>query len=117
MTEPSQQPASQVRPAGAPEVEQVLRDDAAVRAPDPDPVREALHRAILLEDVFDVTLSDQEIHPLSLGTSEAASRVGRPAPGRSLMCGICGIVSPTTPPELAVLRAMTGRLRHRGPGR
>ncbi len=31
------------------------------------------------------------------------------------MCGICGIVSTGPPPDLALLRRMTGRLRHRGP--
>ena len=85
MTQPSQQPASQVRPDGVPNVEQVLRDDAAVRVPDPDPELEALHRAILLEDIFDVTLSDQEIHPSSLGTSAGVHRVvARHLGGRNL---------------------------------
>jgi asparagine synthase (glutamine-hydrolysing) len=31
------------------------------------------------------------------------------------MCGICGIVSFDAPPDLSVLRRMTGRLAHRGP--
>ena len=31
------------------------------------------------------------------------------------MCGICGIVDLSAPPDLTVLRRMTGRLRHRGP--
>jgi asparagine synthase (glutamine-hydrolysing) len=31
------------------------------------------------------------------------------------MCGICGIVSDSGPPDLALLRRMMGRLRHRGP--
>jgi asparagine synthase (glutamine-hydrolysing) len=31
------------------------------------------------------------------------------------MCGICGIVSTGAPPDLALLRRMTGRLGHRGP--
>jgi asparagine synthase (glutamine-hydrolysing) len=31
------------------------------------------------------------------------------------MCGICGIVSDGSPPELALLRRMMGRLGHRGP--
>lgn len=69
MTEPL------ARHDGESDVERVLRDDAVVRAPDPDPVLEALHRAILLEDAFDITLSDQEIQPSSLGTSAAAYRV------------------------------------------
>ena len=31
------------------------------------------------------------------------------------MCGICGIVSDSAPPDLALLRRMMGRLGHRGP--
>jgi asparagine synthase (glutamine-hydrolysing) len=31
------------------------------------------------------------------------------------MCGVCGIVSYDGPPDLALLRQMTGRLGHRGP--
>jgi asparagine synthase (glutamine-hydrolysing) len=31
------------------------------------------------------------------------------------MCGICGIVAPGRPPELATVEAMTRRLAHRGP--
>ena len=31
------------------------------------------------------------------------------------MCGVCGIVSYASPPDLALLRRMMGRLRHRGP--
>jgi asparagine synthase (glutamine-hydrolysing) len=31
------------------------------------------------------------------------------------MCGICGIVSTQGPPDLGLLRRMTGRLHHRGP--
>ena len=31
------------------------------------------------------------------------------------MCGVCGIVSYADPPDLALLRRMTGRLVHRGP--
>jgi asparagine synthase (glutamine-hydrolysing) len=31
------------------------------------------------------------------------------------MCGVCGIVSYDGPPDLTLLRRMTGRLRHRGP--
>ena len=31
------------------------------------------------------------------------------------MCGVCGIVSWSEPPELALLRRMTSRLAHRGP--
>jgi hypothetical protein len=42
-------------------IEQVLRDYNALRRPDADPELEAVRAAILLEDVFDVTLSDAEI--------------------------------------------------------
>ena len=31
------------------------------------------------------------------------------------MCGVCGIVSYEGPPDLALLRRMTGALGHRGP--
>jgi hypothetical protein len=42
-------------------VEQVLRDYNALRRPETDPELEAVRAAILLEDVFDVTLTDAEI--------------------------------------------------------
>jgi hypothetical protein len=42
-------------------IEQVLRDYNALRRPDADPELEAVRAAILLEDVFGVTLSDAEI--------------------------------------------------------
>ena len=44
-------------------VEQVLRDYGALRRPDADPELEAVRAAILLEDVFEVVLSDAEIDP------------------------------------------------------
>ena len=31
------------------------------------------------------------------------------------MCGVCGIVSYSSPPDLLLLRRMTGRIAHRGP--
>ena len=31
------------------------------------------------------------------------------------MCGVCGIVSHDSPPDLTLLRRMMGRLGHRGP--
>jgi hypothetical protein len=49
-------------------VEQVLRDYAALRRPDADPELEAVRAAILLEDVFDVALSDAEIDPAVLAS-------------------------------------------------
>ena len=42
-------------------VEQVLGDYEALRRPDTDPELEAVRTAILLEDIFDVTVSDAEI--------------------------------------------------------
>ena len=42
-------------------VEQVLRDYNALRRPGTDPELEAVRTAILLEDVFEVALSDAEI--------------------------------------------------------
>jgi hypothetical protein len=44
-------------------VEQVLRDYDALRRRDTDPELEAVRAAILLEDVFEVVLSDAEIDP------------------------------------------------------
>lgn len=42
-------------------VEQVLKDYGAVRHPDGDSELEAVCAAILLEDIFDINLSDAEI--------------------------------------------------------
>lgn len=42
-------------------VEHVIRDYAAFHQPDADPELEAVRLALLLEDVFGVTLSDAEI--------------------------------------------------------
>jgi hypothetical protein len=47
-------------------VEQVLRDHAALRRGDADPELDAVRAAILIEDVFRVTLSDADIDPASL---------------------------------------------------
>lgn len=44
-------------------VEQILRDYDALHRPGTDPELEAVRGAILLEDVFGVTLSDAEIDP------------------------------------------------------
>jgi hypothetical protein len=44
-------------------VEQVLRDYEALRRPGTDPELEAVRAAILVEDVFDVVLSDADIDP------------------------------------------------------
>lgn len=54
-------------------VEQVLRDYAALRSPDTDPELEAVRIAILIEDVFDVVLSDTEIEPAVLADASAVA--------------------------------------------
>ena len=54
-------------------VEQVLRDYDALRRPDTDPELEAVRAAILLEDVFDVVLSDAEIDPAVLADASAVA--------------------------------------------
>ena len=56
-----------------PEVEQVLCDYAALRRGDTDPELEAVRTAILIEDVFGVTLSDAEINPAVLADASAVS--------------------------------------------
>jgi hypothetical protein len=54
-------------------VEQVLRDHHALRSPDTDPELEAVRAAILVEDVFDVELSDAEIDAAVLGDARAVA--------------------------------------------
>jgi len=54
-------------------VEQVLRDYDALHRPDADPELEAVRAAILVEDVFDVVLSDTEIDPAVLGDPSAVA--------------------------------------------
>ena len=54
-------------------VEQVLRDYKALRRPDADPELEAVRAAILLEDVFDVVLSDTEIGAAVLADPSAVA--------------------------------------------
>jgi hypothetical protein len=56
-------------------IEQVLRDYEALRRPDTDPELETVRVAILLEDVFDIALSDAEIDPAMLAGSSAAAAV------------------------------------------
>jgi hypothetical protein len=59
-------------------VEQVLADYAAWHRCDADPELAAVHTAILIEDVFGVTLSDAEINPAVLaGASAVAALVAR----------------------------------------
>jgi phosphopantetheine--protein transferase-like protein len=50
---------------------QILRDYQASRGPQADPELEAVCVAILLEDVFGITLSDAEIDPVLLADSSA----------------------------------------------
>ncbi len=47
-------------------IEQVLGDYAALRRGDSDPELEAVRAAILIEDVFNIILSDVEIDPVVL---------------------------------------------------
>jgi hypothetical protein len=54
-------------------VEQVLRDYHALRSPETDPELEAVRVAILVEDVFDVVLSDAEIDAAVLGDARAVA--------------------------------------------
>jgi len=54
-------------------VEQVLRDYNALRRPGTDPELEAVRAAVLLEDVFGVTLSDAEIDPAVVADPSAVA--------------------------------------------
>ncbi len=59
-------------------VEQILRDYDALRRPGTDPELEAVRAAILLEDVFGVTLSDAEIDAaVPVDASAVAALVAR----------------------------------------
>ena len=64
-------------------LEQVLGDYEALRRPGTDPELEAVRAAILLEDVFGVTLSDAEIDAAALARGSAllalAARLRGPA--------------------------------------
>jgi hypothetical protein len=54
-------------------VEQVLHDWAALHRGDTDPELDAVRTAILLEDVFEVTLSDADIDPAVLADASAVA--------------------------------------------
>lgn len=54
-------------------IERVLRDHAALRRGDADPEIEAVRAAILIEDVFGVTLSDADIDAVVLSDPSAVS--------------------------------------------
>ncbi len=59
-------------------LEQVLRDSAALHQPEDDPDLAAVRAAILLEDVFGVTLPDAEIGPALLaGPAAVAALLAR----------------------------------------
>lgn len=53
--------------------EQALRNYAALRSPDTDPELEAVRIAILVEDLFDVVLSDAEIELAMLADASAVT--------------------------------------------
>lgn len=50
-------------------IEQAVRDYGALRRPGADPELEAVRAAILFEDLFEVTLPDDEIAPSALADS------------------------------------------------
>jgi hypothetical protein len=54
-------------------VVQVLREYETMRRPDPDPELQTVRVAILLEDVFDIALSDAEIDPAVLADYSAVA--------------------------------------------
>ena len=66
MTSAKPRPRAQAHPVDNDPVQQVLRDYAALRRGDADPGLEAVCTAILIEDVFGVTLSDADIDPAVL---------------------------------------------------
>jgi hypothetical protein len=74
--------------------EQILRDYQALRRPDTDPELEAVRTAILLEDVFGVTLPDAEIGPSVLAGPSAVTALVARLLGAPLMCGIRGAAQP-----------------------
>ena len=73
MTSANPQPSREVRPVDRNIVEQVLHDYAALRHGDADPELEAVRTAILIEDVFGVTLPDAEIDPALLADPAAVA--------------------------------------------
>lgn len=52
-------------------VDRVLSEIAAARPTTGDPALDALRTAILLEDAFGITLDDDEIDPVILGTVQS----------------------------------------------
>lgn len=54
-------------------IRQAIRDYSALRRPGTAPELEAVRTAILLEDLFEVTLSDTEIDPAVLADVSAVA--------------------------------------------
>ena len=54
-------------------IEQVVRDYGALHRPDTDPELDAVRTAIMLEDVFGITLPDAEIDPAALADPSAVA--------------------------------------------
>jgi hypothetical protein len=65
------------------QIEQVLREWQALREADDDPELAAMQLAILLEDVLDVTLSDQDIDLVVLSDPDAVANLVAGRTGRS----------------------------------
>jgi hypothetical protein len=66
-------PRKEVGPVDRDRVEQVLHDYTALHRADTDPQLDAVRAAILIEDVFGVTLSDAEINPAVLTDASAVA--------------------------------------------
>lgn len=64
-------------------VEQILLEYAASRRADSDPELEAVRVAILVEDVFDLVLSDAEIDPAVLADASAVAALAARLRGAS----------------------------------
>lgn len=54
-------------------IETLLQESLRLRGPDTDPELEAVRLAILLEDVLDITLTDDEIDPAVLSDARAVA--------------------------------------------
>jgi hypothetical protein len=66
-------PRAEVRQVDSDTIEQVLLDYSALRRHNADPELEAVRTAILIEDVFGVTLSDVHIDPAVLADVPAVA--------------------------------------------
>jgi hypothetical protein len=54
-------------------IEEILRDHAALGRGGADPELEAVRAAILIEDIFDITLSDSDIDAVLLADASAVT--------------------------------------------